>query len=396
MKTVERPRGAIAERVPPRAPHRVAAGLALALGGLLGAALALEIGLRFAGYRIPVLLPDSVRGTYRIAPRSRFVYFGYLPGEVEDFQNPVELNAQGFHDHDYPAERPAPSAYRILVLGDSYVAALEVPLELTFHKRLEERLAREDPLARGSYQVIALGQGRTAQETEIEWLRRYGPIYRPDVVLMLFFCGNDFMENDAMIFAEASAFGTRYITKVAPRKIRLYQKLLLFPRSHLNGLVAEAAAEYFAEHLDRFDRSIRHADLESPELGIYRNPLPPQWQAALDRTDKLLEIARHETEMMHARFVLASLSGPQGIGELAGRVLWAEAKDPRFDYERPDRWVQEWAKRHDVPLLELGRPLAAIGRGKVFWKHDQHLNPHGHAVVADLLYPFLVEQAKRQ
>ena len=30
----------------------------------------------------------------------------------------------------------------------------------------------------------------------------------------------------------------------------------------------------------------------------------------------------------------------------------------------------------------------------VFWRHDQHLNPEGHAVVADLLYDALLEAAK--
>src|SRR5206468_7723459 len=84
--------------------------------------------------------------------------------------------------------------YRIMVLGDSYVAAWEVPLEETFHKRLEARLGEEDPFGRGSYQVIAFGQGRSAQEQEIQWMRRYAPIYRPDMILYLFFCGNDFME----------------------------------------------------------------------------------------------------------------------------------------------------------------------------------------------------------
>ena len=124
------------------------------------------------------------------------------------------------------------------MLGDSYVAAWEVPVAETFHKLLEARLTKEDPLQRASYQVIAFGQGRTAQEAEIQWLRKYGPLFRPDMVVLLFFCGNDFMENDETTFAAASRFGKRYIADVAPRKIQLYQRLLWFPRSRLNGLLA--------------------------------------------------------------------------------------------------------------------------------------------------------------
>jgi hypothetical protein len=335
-----------------------------------------------------------VRNEYRIEPNAAFTYYGYLPGAIEDFANPVRLNALGFHDRDYAPQRPTPSTYRIMVLGDSYVAAWEVPLEQTFHKRLEARLEKEDPLGRGSYQVIAFGQGRSAQEKEIEWMRQYAPIYRPDMILYLFFCGNDFMENDRETFDEASRFGQRYIRKVAPRKIAFFRKLLLFPDLRLNGLVAEAATEHYVEHLDRFDPSVTRADLESPELGIYENPLAPKWAAALERTGKLLDVARKETHQLHARFVLASLSGPQAIGEPSARILPAQSNDPRFDYGRGDRWISDWAERHHVSHIELGPPLAKIGRRRVFWRHDQHLNPEGHAVVAGLLYDVLLEAAK--
>jgi hypothetical protein len=370
-------------------------GIGLGLGGLAAAALLAEITLRVVGYRMPVLLPDSVRAEYSVEPRARFVYFGYLPGEVEDFANPVELNGLGFHDRDYAAERPSATTYRIMVLGDSYVAAWEVALEQTFHKLLEARLDKEDPLARGSYQVIAFGQGRSAQEREIEWMREFAPVYRPDMILYLFFCANDFMENDPATFADASRFGERYIAKIAPRKMRFFKKLLLFPQLRLNGLFAEAMTKFYVEHMDRFDRAVSRADLESPELGLYRNPLPPDYAAALDRTGKLLDVARKESARFHARFVLAGLSGPQAIGELAEKRLWRQKEDPAWDYERGDRWIRAWAESHRVPYLELGPPLAKIGRRQVFWKHDQHLNSYGHAIVADLLYPFLVGVARR-
>ena len=35
-------------------------------------------------------------------------------------------------------------------------------------------------------------------------MRQYAPIYRPDMIVFLFFCGNDFMENDPVTFGQAS------------------------------------------------------------------------------------------------------------------------------------------------------------------------------------------------
>src|SRR2546421_6836039 len=168
------------------APRRLAVGFAVSIVGLVITAFALEVGLRVAGYRRPVLLEDSLRYAYSVQPNAAFTYYGYLPGAVADFANPVKLNALGFHDRDYPAERPSPTTYRIMVLGDSYVAAWEVPLEATFHKRLEARLEKENPLGRGSYQVMAFGQGRSAQEQEIDGMRRDAPAYPPEMIAFLF------------------------------------------------------------------------------------------------------------------------------------------------------------------------------------------------------------------
>ncbi len=186
---------------------------------------AAEIFLRLVGYRPPVILPLDIRSTYKLEiPDGHFVYKGYLPGTFEDFENPVVLNRFGFHDRDYPFARPSPSTFRILVLGDSYVAANEMPLEKNFHKRLEQRLTAEDPLGRHSYQVIAFGQGNTAQQTELNWLRQYGPAYRPDMVLILFFCGNDVMENSPTIFNKAQKFALFYMKEIAPRKIAFFSQ----------------------------------------------------------------------------------------------------------------------------------------------------------------------------
>src|SRR5438094_6241149 len=130
MEAVKLPEGAPAMS-PPRATagRRIATGLGVTLFGLALSGIAAETALRLAGYRMPVLLPDSVRATYHLGRNSQFLYLGYLPGAVEDYATPVALNNLGFHDNSYAPERPSPSSYRIMVLGDSYVAAWEVPLE---------------------------------------------------------------------------------------------------------------------------------------------------------------------------------------------------------------------------------------------------------------------------
>src|SRR5205085_3476932 len=50
------------------------------------------------------------------------------------------INAEGLRDREYSWTR-APGVTRILLLGDSFVEGMQVPLEQTFAKRLEAKLA---------------------------------------------------------------------------------------------------------------------------------------------------------------------------------------------------------------------------------------------------------------
>ena len=66
------------------------------------------------------------------------------------------MNEHGWSDRAYPLEKPA-DTYRIVVLGDSYVEAKEVPLEKTFHKLLEKDLRPAYQFLKSQLQVMSHG-----------------------------------------------------------------------------------------------------------------------------------------------------------------------------------------------------------------------------------------------
>ena len=371
------------------------------LAGLLVAAAAValllivgEIAARLAGYQPPVLVEPGLKGTYSFNPGARFTYVGFRPGSPVEFRTPIVLNQLGFHDRDYAEARPTPRTYRVLVLGDSYVAAMEVESRLAFHKLLEARLNKEDPLGRGSYEVIAFGQGNRAQEAEIGWLRAYGPRYRPDLVLLVFFCGNDVMENSPVTYGRARAFADFYLAVIAPRKIALYQRLFVLRRSRLNGFVADRVATFYSMHMNLFHADVTPERLAGPDVEVYRTPPAPEWQEAWRRTASLLDEARREAVDQGAGFALAVISGPQAIAE-AGQERLRGGRDRGLDLEQPDRWVSGWCADNAVPKLSLAKALRDADPRRVFWRYDAHLTPFGHQVAADALYPFLVGQMRQ-
>jgi hypothetical protein len=350
-----------------------------------------EIFLRLSGYHPPELIDPAVRETYRFVPGAAFDYVGYHPGSPVEFRVPVRLNKSGFNDKDYSIERPRPRTSRVLVLGDSYVAALEVRQRETFHKLLEERLNAEDPLGSGSYEVIALGQGNRAQKQQLAWLREFGPRYRPDLVLLVFFCGNDIMENSDSLFERAGHYG-RFMLRVAARKVALYNRLFLVRSSRLNGLLAYRAALLYSTHLYLFDRQVTREQLDSPDIEVYQTPPSPEWRKAWETTADLLAQIKQETERQGAAFALSVISGPQSMSEVDQERL--EQAMSRSDLLQPERWMLEWGANNRVATLALGSALRAAGVKNVFWRHDAHLTPPGHRVVAEALYPFLLRELR--
>lgn len=351
-----------------------------------------EAGLRLAGFRAPQLLEPEAKRAYRHGPHESFVYRGYLPGTFVDFENPVRLNEWGFHERDYAADRPSPGAYRLMVLGDSYVAALSIPLERTFHEIVERKLAERDPMGCGAYEVIAFGQGARAQRDELAWLKTFGPKYRPDAVLLVFFCGNDVMENSPNLYRRAVAFGERYVKDVYPRKKEIFDRLLFTQRSRVNGLMAEALTTWIARHPKYLFPGADAGLFESPELGVYRSPPDADWAEAFNTTDELLRAVREECERQECPFLVACLQSPQAMGDSSAGLL--RSRNAALDFEQPARWLRAWCDRNQVPLCDFQPALERAGLHRVFWRHDGHLNVRGNEAVADVLYDFIVRNSR--
>jgi hypothetical protein len=354
-----------------------------------------ELGLRIIGYHPPDILTAAVRETYNLNPNGEFIYRGYIEGMFSDFANPVKMNSKNFHDVEHQIERPNKNTFRLMVIGDSYVAALSCPLERTFFRRLEVKLKKENPLGRDDYEVIACGQGNQAQEKETKYVTDFAPIYKPDMVLLLFFGGNDIMENLPETFREAQHFAAAYKTDIAPKKIRFFNHVFIFRQSRFNGFIAELLTSFYAEHLYWFTPELKKDKIASPELGVYHLPLAPVWQKAYQRTAELLLQLKIECAKNGAPLLIAGLSGPQAIGDLNYQQMMASSATT-LDPMQPSHWLATWCKENNVPYIGLEPVLSSAGKKKVFWRHDGHLNPYGNEVIVDPIYRLVTEQISKR
>src|SRR5438093_12171273 len=105
------------------------------------------------------------------------------------FDTPIQVNSVGFRDREHPVAKPS-CVRRIVLLGDSFLEAIQVPFEQSVSSVLERRLNERSKTT----EVINFGVSGFGTAREYLALREYGLRYKPDLVL-LFFVGNDVSDN---------------------------------------------------------------------------------------------------------------------------------------------------------------------------------------------------------
>lgn len=125
-------------------------------------------------------LPSATR-QYRLRPGFRGVF------RYPEFQTPVRINGQGLRaDRDYGP--PEAGTRRILAVGDSFTMGYSVAVERTWVRVLESRLGPP-------WEVLNAGVPGYSTWQELAWLDEEGWAFRPEIVLLGFFLGNDVADN---------------------------------------------------------------------------------------------------------------------------------------------------------------------------------------------------------
>src|SRR5258706_212822 len=164
--------------------RRVLQNLLVLLVSSLLCLAALEAILRLRHVALSFSMPDRTIG-FRLRPHARYRWTdeGFSEGRI---------NAAGWRDRDYADAKPRGTT-RVLFCGDSYTEAFQVPLDSTFHKRLERALEAR-AVAPRRYDVPALGRSGMGTTEEYLAYLKSGARYDPDVVAGLFGV-NDFTDN---------------------------------------------------------------------------------------------------------------------------------------------------------------------------------------------------------
>ncbi|MFH1115966.1 MAG: SGNH/GDSL hydrolase family protein [Pseudomonadota bacterium] len=306
------------------------------------------------------------------SPGGRFAYYGYDPNLKTQYINEFHWNSHGYYDHDYGVDR-SENVRRIVVIGDSYVEAVQVPLSRSFHKLAETAL--NVGLVQGGgrkTQVVALGNSGTGQVEHLKVLKNQALGYKPDAVVFGLSL-NDFCDDDPYLKRElVLASGT-----ITPLTRRLA----------VHGCYASAFA------VRRMD------DLQRNRIGIC--PLLLQWsqpdipgvEAAWERTLGTILEARDVCAAAGIPFLLVYLGSDLEVkyaldpNDTLARLkaMGGPHAEIRWDLSKSIRRADAFCREHGIPMISLLEPLITAQRETGQHVFGDHFTMFGHEVAAQVL-----------
>jgi hypothetical protein len=322
------------------------------------------------------------------------------------------FNSHGFRDRERTWEKAA-GVTRMVVLGDSYVEALQVELDEAFPALLEDRLNAAE--GQGRYEVLALGQSGFGTVEDLVRYRAFGKAYRPDVVLLAVTTSNDFRDNQRTLNRERIGYygvldpgGGLGIDDTL---VRAYEGSLTWPRrayqtirrhSFLVSLVSERLALLGVANTELAGAGA-HADPEAvsrldplADLNVYRQDAGPLWDEAFEITRRSVMRLRDEVRADGGELVMVALTNAEQVHPEIAQGL-EDRYGALFDWQRPNRFLAGVAEEGGVPFLDLVPVLAAWHRESGEYLHgfgarqSGHWNQAGHRLAAKAIGDFLLQ-----
>lgn len=367
--------------------------------------LVVEIGLR-------VLVPKPFLG-YQYDESSGT---GLIPGSegwwTVEGVNYIRINAAGSNDdREYSVEK-TPGTYRVVVLGDSYVEALQVAPGESFSRVLEGRL-NEECQVEGvrTFEILQFGvSGHGAPQYWQTWLSRARE-FQPDLVLALITTGNDF--RNAVEELEGDSGRPYFVARNGDFEwdMSFRDESPLNPELHVWARIrpwvldASRTVAVAWESLRRIRDTVRAGSQPQDALmgdnTIYRpyEQLSSSWQQGYLATLAAIDALESGTEDAGSEFLaVIGTNDPQVHPSASVRAQLA-IRLGVTDLDGPSRWLTRELAKAGVPYVDLVPELRAEAEATGIGMHGQppdwggHWNAVGHQVVAFELAPQVCRQA---
>lgn len=349
--------------------------------------------------------------------------------ETAEFSYTVNINQLGLRDHEIdPGKR---AACRVIALGDSFTYGFGVNLEDTWVKRLEQRL-RDSGL---DVEIINCGSPGAGPADYANFGKKIIPVLKPDLVLVGIL-QDDIEVGDPPVLEAEWNDALAWVRTYFPNIMRLIRQKQPWEKdtpeenditppqvksSQLNReldanamrVQLEQATPEARARFEQLDPLVKERALSGNlnpfmVLSAINGPNYYVWRLALDTTTMQQAIDKTAGSLTYIRTV-AEYCGAETV--VLGIPLGPYVNRPSYEnVQRVGFEVIEDMLTTDAP--DRGTALASQGAGLpcftataafreradrhgLFFELDGHLTPAGHALYAETVAPFVMEQVKK-
>ena len=394
---------------------RLTVSFSLVVIGTAAGLLLLEVGLRILGISSPRFFAWDYDLGFALRPNAE----GWWRMEGEAY---IRINSDGLRDRTHAKEKP-PATLRIAILGDSFAAAMQVPIEQTFWSILERELKKCPAMDQQNVEIINFGVDKYGTAQELLTLQHTVWGYSPDIVILAFFTGNDVRDNSQALSNDPRPYffidengelaldnSFRDLT-VPPlwRKLAvrfgywgLYHSRVLQVVSEQGRLFWPRLTELFGNDNQSQDR----VEGEEPDLAnsIYREPKDAVLMEAWRVTEALIVLMREEVEQRGANFLVVTLSiGIQVHPDPAVRQHFRKAFGLQTLFY-PDLRIKALEERKGIAVLNLAQPFQIYAERNNIFLHGfensgfggGHWNAEGHQLAGKMIASRLCQETDKE
>jgi hypothetical protein len=383
--------------------------LTAVLVGLLLPLVVLEGMLRLFG---PILPGNYDTGAYLI--RHATLGHFHVPNfegwiKAPEFTTRVEINPRGLRDRRQTYEKP-PGTFRIVLLGDSFVEAVQVKRSEGVAERLEWVLNQD---ASRPVEVVNAGVAAYGTTQELLLLDQMGAELDPDLVLVLFFVGNDVTNNNYRLelwdgdlalalkpYLDLRDDGSLRLIPGPPPAAQAGPAALLRSCCALYNVIETGVYNKLDQNYPR-ETLEAIGGLRTPLTGLYDTQPEGEWERAWRASEALLARLRDRSAQLGAPLVVVAAPDWRALHPAAWRdeLQRGNPRSNRLDsgrlrIEAPTDRVGVITSRLGVSFVDLLPPLrAAMAEGaSLYFDFDKHWTAAGHAVAARAIHQGLRAQ----
>jgi len=309
-----------------------------------------------------------------------------------EYHTVVTINNAGMRDKERHVAKTS-GEKRIAVLGDSFTTGMDVDDKAVFTQIMENNLFK-------NIEVLNFGVNGYGPTQEYLLLKLRALSYKPDVVVMVIYMGNDFDDiiglsdwidgykrPQAVLNKQGKIDLTNIpVPRTEGRYLRKKEQVCDLPQSHL--------VNFLDKYLHELKKNKYAIENMPSELRICKKNPDEQTIGAFNLMQGIINETNWLCKRNGTRFVV--VAAPTII-QVYNNVFWPKIvkkynlNTDTYDLETPDKVLAKICDTLNIPYLDLTASLKeAAKKGEdVYYYDNQHWNRKGHQLVAEAISEFM-------